>query len=64
MCSDPPTPPTCKQIKTMKEALLELFTPKGGDLQHAALRLGRLPFNIINIKLYSSLDWVFLTPTC
>ena len=41
MCSDPPTPPTCKQIKMMKEALINLFTPQGGDVQHGALRFGK-----------------------
>ena len=41
MCLDPVTAPTCTQIKTMKEALINLFTPQGGDLQHGALRFGK-----------------------
>ena len=40
-CSEPVEPPSCGIIDKMKKALMELFTPEGGDLQHAALRLGK-----------------------
>jgi hypothetical protein len=37
-------PPSCTLIDQMKAALLELFTPQGGDIQHGALRLGNYVF--------------------
>jgi len=50
-CTEPIVPPSCALVDRMKTALLELFTPLGGDLQHSALRLGTFSlFSFSNMK--------------